>query len=77
MKHPTQLTAHESALMVIDVQEKLMAKIPGADTLTRNIAFLLDVAKLLKIEVVAPSSIEGVGPTVAPLSDCPCPENDF
>ena len=70
MKHPTQLTAHESALIVIDVQEKLMAKIPGADTLTRNIAFLLDVAKLLKIEVVCTEQYpKGLGPTVAPLAE--------
>jgi nicotinamidase-related amidase len=70
MKHPTQLPAQESALMVIDVQEKLMAKIPGADALTRNIAFLLDVAKLLKIEVVCTEQYpKGLGPTVAPLAE--------
>jgi nicotinamidase-related amidase len=70
MMHATQLSAHESAILVIDVQEKLMAKIPGADALTRNIAFLLDVAKLLKIEVVCTEQYpKGLGPTVAPLAD--------
>ena len=69
MKHPTQLSAHESAVLVIDVQEKLMVKIPGADALTRNIAFLLDVAKLLSVEIAATEQYpKGLGPTVPPLA---------
>jgi nicotinamidase-related amidase len=69
MKHATQLTPHESALLVIDVQERLMVKIPDAAAVTRNIAFLLDVAKLLEIEVAATEQYpKGLGPTVAPLA---------
>jgi nicotinamidase-related amidase len=69
MKHTTQLTPRESALLVIDVQERLMTKIPGADALTRNIAFLIDVAHLLEIEVVATEQYpKGLGPTLAPLA---------
>jgi nicotinamidase-related amidase len=69
MKHATQLSARESALLVVDVQEKLMARIPGADALTRDIAFLLDVAKILEVEIVATEQYpKGLGPTVAPLA---------
>lgn len=70
MKHPTQLSPGESVVLVVDVQEKLMAKIPGADALIRNSAFLLDVAKLLEIEVAATEQYpKGLGPTVAALAD--------
>jgi nicotinamidase-related amidase len=70
MKHPTHLAARESAVLVIDVQEKLMAKIPGALTVTNNIAFLLDVARLLEVEVAATEQYpKGLGPTVAPLAE--------
>lgn len=70
MPHPTQLSARESALLVIDVQEKLMAKIPGAATVITNIAFLLDVAKLLGVEIAATEQYpKGLGPTVAPLAE--------
>jgi nicotinamidase-related amidase len=69
MKHSTQLSARESVLLVIDVQTKLMAKIPAAEALTRNIAFLLDVAKLLEVEIAATEQYpKGLGPTVAPLA---------
>ena len=46
-----------------------MVKIPSADTLTLNIAFLLDVAKLLNVQVAATEQYpKGLGPTVAPLA---------
>ncbi len=69
MKHSTHLSAPESALLVIDVQEKLMVKIPGAQNVTLNIAFLLDVARLLSVETAATEQYpKGLGPTVAPLA---------
>lgn len=69
MKHSTHLSAAESVLLVIDVQEKLMAKIPGADALIRNIAFAIDTARLLEVDVVATEQYpKGLGPTVAPLA---------
>ncbi len=69
MKHPTQLSARESALLVVDVQEKLMAKIPGADAITRDIAFLLDAAQMLEVDIAATEQYpKGLGPTVAPVA---------
>ena len=84
MKHPTQLSARESGLLVIDVQEKLMVKIPGADAVTRNIAFLLDAARLLDVEIAAftragvsgarPSSV--TSPTRIPLNRTAAPTSN-
>jgi nicotinamidase-related amidase len=70
MAHPTLMLASETALLVVDVQEKLMAKIPSADALVRDIAFLIDVSKLAGVEVVATEQYpRGLGPTVAALAE--------
>src|SRR5437868_11737967 len=69
MPHPTHLSSHEAALLVIDVQEKLMVKIPGAAALVRNIAFLIDGARLLDVPVTATEQYpKGLGPTVPELA---------
>src|SRR5262245_16895663 len=70
MPHPTRLPSHETALLVADVQEKLMAKIPGAAGLVRNIAFMIDGARLLDVPVTATEQYpKGLGPTVAALAE--------
>ena len=70
MAHPTLMLPNETALLVVDVQEKLMAKIPAADALVRDIAFLIDAAKLAGVEVLATEQYpRGLGPTVAPLAE--------
>src|SRR5438093_6595003 len=68
MPHPTQMSAADTGLLVIDVQEKLMAKIPAGDRLIRNIAFLIDGAGLLGLPVQATEQYpKGLGPTVPEL----------
>ena len=70
MPYPTQLLPGRSALLVIDVQEKLMVKIPSAQMVIRNIAFLIDAAKLLEVPVSATEQYpKGLGPTVPALID--------
>ncbi len=69
MPHPTQMTAGDTALLVIDVQQKLMVKIPAADRLIANIGFLIDAARLLDVPVTATEQYpKGLGPTVADLA---------
>ena len=69
MPHPLQLSAADTAVLVIDVQEKLMVKIPSADALVRNIAFLIDGARLLSVPVQATEQYpKGLGPTVPELA---------
>ncbi len=70
MAHPTLMLASETALLVVDVQDKLMAKIPQADALVRDIAFLIDAARLVGVEVLATEQYpRGLGPTVAALAE--------
>lgn len=64
-----RLTADTSALVVIDIQHKLLTKMPTAAALVRNAAFVLDVAKLLEIPVFATEQYpKGLGPTAAEIA---------
>src|SRR4051794_40633201 len=68
MPHPTQMTVGDTSLLVIDVQDKLLAKIPAADNLVKNIAFLIDGARLLGLPVQATEQYpKGLGSTVPEL----------
>lgn len=64
-----RLRADNSVLVVIDIQDKLLAKIPAAAALVRNAAFLLEVAALLDIPVRATEQYpKGLGPTTAEIA---------
>jgi hypothetical protein len=64
-----RLKAESSVLVVIDVQDKLLVKLPTAATLVRNAAFLLDVAALLGIPARATEQYpKGLGPTTPELA---------
>src|SRR5258707_15838535 len=66
---PDRLSIADTALLVIDVQEKLVAKIAGADAVVRNTAFLIDACKLLGVPVLATEQYpKGLGPTVPELA---------
>ena len=63
-----RLSAELSVLVLIDVQDKLLVKIPTAASLIRNAGFLLDVAGLLSIPVRATEQYpKGLGPTTGEL----------
>jgi nicotinamidase-related amidase len=69
MPHATQMSAADTGLLVIDVQEKLVPRILGAETLVRNIAFLLDAARLLSMPVQCTEQYpRGLGATVPELA---------
>src|ERR687884_143632 len=69
MPHPTQMSAADTGLLVIDVQDKLMTKTPGAAALVRDIGFLIDAARLLDMPVQATEQYpKGLGPTVPELA---------
>src|SRR5438128_1690890 len=53
MPHATQMSAADTGLLVIDVQEKLLPLIPDARAVVRNAAFLIDAARLLEMTVQA------------------------
>jgi nicotinamidase-related amidase len=69
MPHATQMSAGDTGLLVIDVQEKLVPKIFDANFLVRNIAFLLDVVRLLNMPVQCTEQYpRGLGVTVPELA---------
>jgi nicotinamidase-related amidase len=72
MRHtptPDRLSPADTALLVIDVQEKLIPKIAGAETVVRNIAFLIDACKILDVPVFATEQYpKGLGRTVPELA---------
>jgi nicotinamidase-related amidase len=69
MAHATRTSAGDTGLLVIDVQEKLLPFIPDAPALVRNIAFLIDGARLLGMPVQATEQYpRGLGPTVPELA---------
>ena len=63
-----RLKPENTVLALVDVQDKLLAKIPTAEKLVRNAAFVLDVAALLQVPVRATEQYpKGLGGTTAEL----------
>lgn len=69
MAHATQMSDADTALLVIDVQDKLLHLIPHHAAMVCNIAFLIDGARLLQMPVAATEQYPcGLGPTTAELA---------
>jgi nicotinamidase-related amidase len=69
MPHPSNMSAADTGLLVVDVQEKLMPRILDADAIVRNIGFLLDAARLLNMPIQATEQYpRGLGGTVPELA---------
>lgn len=74
MPHATQMSATDTALLVIDVQEKLVPKILNSAKVVMNLGFLVDAARLLEMPVLATEQYpRGLGSTVAELA-CRLPD---
>lgn len=64
-----RLNAADSVLVVVDVQDKLLAAVPTATSLVASVGFLLDVANLLEIPARnAEHYPKGLGPTHAEIA---------
>ncbi|HKP95349.1 MAG TPA: hydrolase [Fibrobacteria bacterium] len=64
------LQASESALLLVDIQEKFRPVVPGMDGVIRNSRTLAGAAARLRIPVLASEQYpKGLGPTVADLRD--------
>jgi len=69
MPHVTRMSPADTALLVIDVQEKLLPFIPDRDRLVRNVAFLIDAARILELPVQGTEQYpKGLGPTTPALA---------
>jgi nicotinamidase-related amidase len=63
------LEAEQCALVVVDIQEKLLPPIFNKESLVRNSQLLIRLAKILSMPVlVTTQHVKGLGPTVAELA---------
>jgi nicotinamidase-related amidase len=68
-RSPEMMSADDSALLVVDVQEKVIALVPGHRSIIWNITRLVDAAKLLGLPVAATEHYpKGLGSTVPELA---------
>jgi nicotinamidase-related amidase len=68
-RSPDLMSPADTALLVVDVQEKLIRLVPGSTQIIWNIRRLLDAAELLKVKVLATEQYpQGLGGTVAELA---------
>ena len=68
-RSPELMSADDTSLLVVDVQEKLIRHIPGHERLVWNIRRLLDGAKALGVPAAATEQYpQGLGPTTAELA---------
>jgi len=68
MNHQFRLKVEDTALLVVDIQEKLLPKIMQSGEVLRNASFLVNAAKVLGVPVIATEQYpKGLGPTVEPI----------
>jgi nicotinamidase-related amidase len=66
---PLRLRADATHLLVVDVQQKLFPRIRDADSVLRNINFLLDACRILEVPAIATEQYpKGLGPTLPELA---------
>ena len=68
-RSPELMSRSDSALLVVDMQEKLVAAIGSGERIIWNVRRLIDGARLLGLPVVASEQYpQGLGPTVPELA---------
>ena len=69
-RSPEMMSADDTALVVVDVQEKLIPLVPNASRIVWNIERLLDTAKILGVASFGTEQYpKGLGATVEPLAN--------
>jgi nicotinamidase-related amidase len=80
-RSPELMNAADTALLVVDVQERLLVAIPDGPAIVWNIRRLLEAAELLGVARSATEQIPAkLGPTVPPLAerlDAPTAKESF
>src|SRR5438093_118179 len=70
MRLTERLTGSHGALLVVDVQEKLLERIEHRDTVIANAIRLIKAAQQLRMPVWATEQYpKGLGPTVGPIAE--------
>ena len=71
MRHPRLLSNEQGLLLIVDVQESFRKILPDVDNLTRNIAIMVEAAKILNLPVfVTEQYPHGLGKTFAEITAC-------
>lgn len=69
-RSPELMSVHDTGVLVIDIQERLVGAIAGGSRVVWNVRRLLDGARLLGMPAVGTEQYpRGLGPTVAPLAE--------
>lgn len=69
-RSPELMSRHDSALLVVDIQTRLVDALAPLPTLIWNVRRLLDGAQALSVPFAATEQYpRGLGPTVAPLAE--------
>lgn len=69
-RSPELMNRDDSALLVVDMQAKLLPLIPGHERVTWNIRRLIDGAKILGVPLAATEQYpQGLGPTTPELAE--------
>ncbi len=69
-RSPLLMSVDDTALLVVDVQDKLVGLMPGHQRLIWNIRRLLDAASILNVRVLATQQYpQGLGPTTQLLAE--------
>jgi nicotinamidase-related amidase len=67
-RSPHLMNVNDSAIIVVDMQERLLPHIQGHDQISKNVIRLLDAAEVLSVSVVATEQYpKGLGPTAEPI----------
>jgi nicotinamidase-related amidase len=70
LRSPELMNRDDSALLVVDMQARLLPLIPGHSRLTWNIRRLIDGARILDVPVAATEQYpQGLGPTTPELAE--------
>lgn len=68
-RSPELMSRHDTALLIVDVQDKLLRAIPDAERLVWNIGRLVEAAAALGVETLATEQYpKGLGHTVSSLA---------
>lgn len=68
-RSPQLMSRQNSALLVVDVQDKLLRLVPGYQRIVWNIGRLIEGARILNVPVAATEQYpKGLGPTTAELA---------
>src|SRR6185436_6425292 len=69
MRSSQLMSRSDTLLLIIDIQAKLMEKIPGKEGIIARVGLLLEGAKLLGVPIRATEQYpKGLGPTVPELA---------